>query len=179
MGHSGGGQLVQRYALVSKFEPREGIKLRFVVSAPSSYAYPSAERFNRRTKRFAVPDSATLARCPRYNNWGYGLSAPYAYFSDVDPEMIAKRYAKRAVFYLCGSKDSNPNAEALGKSCGAMLQGRHRLERMRIFAAYLEDKYGKSIQHRHQFAIVRGVGHFGRGTMTSPAGLKALFYPIR
>ena len=41
VGHSGGGQFVQRYAMVGKFEPAGEIKCRYVVSAPSSYAYPS------------------------------------------------------------------------------------------------------------------------------------------
>lgn len=41
-GHSGGGQLVQRYAIAGRIEPallREGIDVRYVVMNPSSYAY--------------------------------------------------------------------------------------------------------------------------------------------
>jgi hypothetical protein len=177
-GHSGGGQLVQRYAMVGKFEPPEGIKCRYVLSAPSSYAYPSGERFNPRTKKIATPDAKTLAACPDYNKWGYGLESPYGYFSKSNTETLAKRYAERSVYYLCGAKDSDPNDDTIGKSCGAMLQGRHRLERMQFFEAYLSQKYGKSIAARHRFAVVPKVGHFGRGTMTSESGLKFLFSPI-
>jgi hypothetical protein len=179
VGHSGGGQFVQRYAMVGKFEPPEGLKCRFVVSAPSSYAYPSGERFDPKTRRFKIPEGDVLSACPDYNNWGYGLESPYAYFSDADTEALAKRYAERFVFYLCGANDNNPNDDTLGKSCGAMMQGRHRLERMQVFAGYLRDKYGASINRRQSFAVVPGVGHHGRGTMTSPSGLKFLFAPIR
>jgi pimeloyl-ACP methyl ester carboxylesterase len=179
VGHSGGGQLVQRYAMVGRFEPGPGATLRFVVSAPSSYAYPSAERFNLRSQSFVVPSDSVIASCPKYNDWGYGLGAPYGYFADVRTELIAQRYARRNVFYLCGSKDTDPNDASLGKSCGAMMQGRYRLERMQVFAAFLDMKYGKSIKNTHKFAVVRGMGHYGKGTMTSGQGLVALFSEIR
>jgi hypothetical protein len=177
-GHSAGGQFVQRYAMVGKFEPPTRIKLRYVVSAPSSYAYPSGERYNSRAKKFVVPDANTLSACPDYNKWGYGLDAPYAYFSDTRRDAIAERYAARAVFYLCGANDNDPNDDAIGKSCGAMLQGRHRLERMQVFAEYLRQEYGPKVKQRHHFAVVPKIGHFGRGTMTSASGLKFLFAPI-
>ncbi len=179
VGHSGGGQFVQRYAMIGKFEPPANVKIRYVVSAPSSYAYPSAERYDQRSNRFVVPDDAVVAQCPEYNDWGYGLGKPYAYFSDVDTKAIAERYQKRSVFYLCGSNDNDPNDDTIGRSRGAMMQGRHRLERMQVFAAYLENKYGRSIQRTHRFAVVPGVGHFGKGTMNSSQGLMALFAPIR
>ena len=179
VGHSGGGQFVQRYAMVGKFEPPSEVRCRYVVSAPSGYAYVCGERFDPRKKQFAIPDAAVLAACPEYNRWGHGLEEPYAYFADTDLQVINKRYAERFVFYLCGEKDNDPNDETLGRSCGAMLQGRHRLERMQWFAAYVRHKYGPAIARRHAFAVVPGVGHHGFGTMTSPAGLKFLFTPIR
>ena len=179
VGHSAGGQFVQRYAMVGKFEPAEHIKCRYVVSAPSSYAYPSGERFDPRSNRFVIPDANTLAACPDYNNWGYGLDSPYVYFSDVPADQIAKRYAERFVFYLCGGNDTDPNDDTIGKSSGAMMQGRHRLERMQVFTAYLSQKYGASIARHHSSAVVPGVGHHGFGTMTSASGLKFLFTPIR
>jgi hypothetical protein len=97
----------------------------------------------------------------------------------VAAEAIAKRYGERFVFYLCGANDTDPNDATMGKSCGAMMQGRHRLERMQVFAAYVQQKYGASINRRQSFAVVPGVGHHGRGTMTAPAGLKFLFTPLR
>jgi hypothetical protein len=179
VGHSGGGQFVQRYAMVGKFAPSKEVLCRYVVSAPSSYAYPSGERFDPKTNRFTTPEASTLSACPNYNQWGYGLEAPYAYFSDVASDLIAKRYAERNVMYLCGAQDADPNDDTIGKSCGAMLQGRHRLERMQVFAAYLQQKYGAAITRRHSFAVVPGIGHYGRGNMTSVSGLQFLFKPLR
>ncbi|EMI22711.1 putative secreted protein [Rhodopirellula maiorica SM1] len=179
VGHSAGGQFVQRYALVGKFKPADSITIRFVVSAPSSYAYTSAERYHTVRRQFVMPDADTAANCKDYNNWGYGLGAPYGYFADADLDAIAKDYANKNVFYLCGSKDADPNDGAIGKSCGAMMQGMHRLQRMQLYAAFLQFKYGKSVTKRHRFAVVPNMGHYGRGTMTSPAGLQALFSPIR
>jgi pimeloyl-ACP methyl ester carboxylesterase len=178
VGHSAGGQLVQRYAVVGRFEPPPGVRCRYVVSAPSSYAYVSAERFDRTSNQFRVPDGDVAAACPEYNRWGYGLDSPYAYFSDVGAETIARRYAERTVLYLCGERDTDPDDPSLGKTCAAMMQGQHRLDRMCTFAAYLRHKYGESIASRHVFAVVPGAGHSGRRTMTSEAGLRFLFSPV-
>jgi len=179
VGHSAGAQFVQRYAMVGKFKPADSVTVRYVVSAPSSYAYTSNERFNIEKKRFVVPDDTTTQQCPEYNNWGYGLNEPYGYFANDDLEAIAANYATKKVFYLCGNKDSDPNDKSIGKSCGAMMQGFHRLQRMQAFQAFLEFKYGRTVSRNHRFAVVPNVGHHGLGTMTSPAGLYALFAPIR
>ncbi len=178
VGHSAGGQFVQRYAMVGKFEPPTGMNCRFVVSAPSSYAYPSDERYDPRTRTFRVPDSNTLATCPDYDNWGYGLKEPYTYFAGVSPDEIGKRYSQRYVFYLCGARDNDPNDDTIGTSCGAQWQGSNRLERMQIYTSYLQFKYGKTVTRRHVAAVVPGVPHHGLGTMTSAAGLKFLFAPL-
>ena len=101
------------------------------------------------------------------------------YFAGVDRAKIAESYANKRVFYLCGQQDSNPNDASLGKSCGAMMQGAHRLQRMLAFQSFLEFKYGNAALRNHQFAVIPRVGHHGFGTMTSPAGLRAMFAPIR
>jgi len=79
VGHSAGGQFVQRYAMVGKYHS-EKVRFRYVVSAPSSYAYSSEERYSVTSRRFVVPDASTLEQCPSYNHWGYGLDEPYGYF---------------------------------------------------------------------------------------------------
>ncbi|MDA8019306.1 MAG: alpha/beta fold hydrolase [Thermoanaerobaculia bacterium] len=178
VGHSAGGQLVQRYAMVGKYQHDE-IQFRYVVSAPSSYAYPSPERYNVAKRTFVVPDATTIERCPRYDHWGYGLEEPYRYFADIDSQAIVESYSKKRVFYLVGEKDADHNDESLSKVCGAMLQGAHRLQRMLVFQSFLEFKYGKPISQFHKFEVVPKVGHYGFGTMTSPAGLRALFAPLR
>lgn len=65
-GHSGGGQVVQRFALTGHDHPTlrtEGIRLRYVVANPSSYAYFTAQR----------PVQFDTASCPGFNDWKYGL----------------------------------------------------------------------------------------------------------
>ncbi len=179
VGHSAGGQMVQRYALVGKFQPPEGVKIRYVVCAPSSYAYPTAERWVPGTKyRFAVPSGNQLESAPNYNNWGYGMKEPYTYFRGMDPKKVAQEYAKRRVFYICGEKDNDPNNRSLSKSNASMLQGKQRLERMTIFFQYLQHTYGPSITQTHAFAIAPRVGHSGKGNMTSSPGMRFLFAPL-
>jgi hypothetical protein len=176
VGHSAGGQLVQRYAMVGKFEPAGGIGIRFVVSAPSSFAYPTAERLVPNSAgQFAVPSPARLMACPDYNNWGYGLNKPFGYFKDANPRQIAQRYGQRQVYYLCGAKDSNADDGSTSTTCGAMMQGRHRRERTEVFYAYLLHTYGKEISQHQKMAITANVGHYGLGNMSSPAGLRFLF----
>jgi len=178
VGHSAGGQMVQRYAMVTKFTPPGELQTRFVVCAPSSYAYLTDLRWNREAQQFRVPETAKVANCQRWNEWGYGLDSPYQYFAHLDPESTKASYAQRHLFYLCGGNDNDPNHSSLGKSCEAMLQGAQRLERMQIFAAYLRYTYGDSIAGRHRFGVVEGVGHSGRRNMNSAEGLRAMFGPL-
>lgn len=176
VGHSAGGQLVQRYALVGKFEPPRGINCRFVICAPSSFAYPTAERLVPGSRdRFAKPSDKAVSANPRYNEWGYGLDKPYGYFRGFDREATVKRYGRRRVYYLCGERDNNANDRSISKNGSAMMQGRNRRERMETFHKYVLHTYGTDVARRHKMAITPGVGHYGRGNMTSKAGLRFLF----
>jgi pimeloyl-ACP methyl ester carboxylesterase len=68
-GHSGGGQVVERYAVVGRGEAvlaAEGIHVRYVVANPSSYVYFSKDR--------PRPGGGTgpfegAAACPAFNEW--------------------------------------------------------------------------------------------------------------
>ena len=77
-GHSGGGQVVQRYAIAGKGEvalTKNGIGVRYVIANPSSYAYFTAER----------PEPSIAASCPRYNNWKYGMEQRPPYLAALTP----------------------------------------------------------------------------------------------
>lgn len=178
VGHSAGGQFVQRYALAGKFEPPKSINIRFVVCAPSSFAYVTNERLVPGTEdRFAVPANNVIATCGGYDNWGYGLSKPYAYFRNSNLADLKKRFGQRNVYYLCGERDTNADDGTTSKTCAAMMQGEHRRERMEVFHKYLQHVYGQRVTARHKLAITPGVGHSGYGNMTSAAGVKFLFAP--
>jgi pimeloyl-ACP methyl ester carboxylesterase len=165
-GHSGGGQVVQRYAIATKGEAAlqaNAIAIRYVVANPSSYAYFSAER----------PAPQIAASCPGYNNWKYGMEARPPYLASASPAELEQRYVARQVIYLLGTRDTNPNHPALDKSCMAEAQGPYRYARGHAYAAAMAARDGGTPNHR--LWDVPDVGHDGDGMLTSPCGLAALF----
>ena len=164
-GHSGGGQVVQRFALIGHDHPtlqREGISLRFVVANPSSYAYFSPQR----------PVRFDAASCPGFDNWKYGLQQLPDYARGQSAEQLEQAYVSRTVTYLLGQQDTDPNHPALDKSCEAEAQGAYRLIRGHNYFDYLKQRHP---QLSHRLVEVPGVGHNGDGMLTSPEGQKALF----
>lgn len=134
IGHSAGGQLMQRYAVLNNSEEslrKAGIRVRYVVSSPSSYLYLDA---NRPEGEDFKPANGVL--CPGYNNFRYGLANMVPYGQGLDGEQLFKRYAARQVLYLVGAEDNDPAYESLDKSCGAATQGADRLDRHRNFMRY-------------------------------------------
>ena len=105
-GHSGGGQLVQRYAIAGRGESalnKAGIHVRYVVSNPSSYAYFSPERPT--GDGFATFDAAA---CPSYDRWKYGMTGLPTYLAGEDPAALEAAYAARDVVYLLGQAMTTP-----------------------------------------------------------------------
>ncbi|MEO3727722.1 alpha/beta hydrolase [Pseudomonas syringae] len=165
-GHSGGAQVVQRYALLAQEQPAlktEGIRLRYVVANPSSYAYFNEQR----------PVAFDHAKCPGFNRWKYGLVDPPIYSGGQTPAQLEGRYVKREVIYLLGQQDTDPQHPALDKSCAAKAQGAYRLERGKLFFGYLLRRHPEGVNQR--LIEVPGVGHNGDGMLTSPEGQKAIF----
>ncbi|HXW25100.1 MAG TPA: alpha/beta hydrolase [Xanthobacteraceae bacterium] len=165
-GHSGGGQVAQRYAIAAKGEAaltREGIAVRYVVANPSSYAYFGSER----------PEPAIAASCPGYNKWKYGMEARPSYLAAATPRELEERYVGRQVIYLLGALDTDPDHPALDKSCMAQAQGPYRYARGRAYAQTMAARDGGT--PNHQTWDVPGIGHDGDKMLTSPCGLAALF----
>lgn len=165
-GHSGGGQVAQRYAIAGKGEAmlsRQHIDIRYVVANPSSYAYFSSER----------PVPAIAASCPGYNNWKYGMDERPPYLADATPAALEQRYVERDVTYLLGTLDTNPEHPALDKSCMAKAQGPYRYARGHAYAeAMAKRNHGTP---NHWVWDVAGVGHDSDKMLTSKCGLAALF----
>ncbi|MBI6612769.1 alpha/beta hydrolase [Pseudomonas simiae] len=164
-GHSGGGQVVQRFALTGHDHPTlrtEGIRLRYVVANPSSYAYFTAQR----------PVQFDTASCPGFNDWKYGLQHLPAYAKGQSAEQLEQAYVSRNITYLLGQQDTDPNHPALDKSCAAETQGAYRLIRGHNYFDYLKQGHP---QLSHTLVEVPGVGHNGDGMFTSPEGQKVLF----
>ena len=167
-GHSGGAQVVQRYAIAGKAADgltAAGVAVRYVVANPSSYAYFDATR--------PVPPLATS--CPRFDNWKYGMANRPPYLAEPPPQVLEARYVARDVTYLVGELDTNPAHPALDRSCMAEAEGATRFERAHNYYAALRARDGEQLRHR--LIDVPGVGHDGDAMFTSPAGLAALFGP--
>jgi hypothetical protein len=163
-GHSGGGQVVQRYAVVGKGEAAltaEGVHVRYLVANPSSYVYFSKDR----------PVADAGASCPGFDRWKYGFEALPPYI-DGTAAALESRYVGRDVVYLLGGNDIDPNHPALDKSCEAEAEGPFRLARGHAYFAYLLARHPGLKQELHE---VPGVGHEGAKMLGSACGLAALF----
>ncbi len=108
-GHSGGGQVVQRYAVAAHETQAladEGIDVRYVVSSPSSYAYFDKER----PDASGAPAPFDAARCPGFDAWKYGMDNRPAYVADRTPAQLEAAYVKRRIDYLVGGDDDDPRS---------------------------------------------------------------------
>jgi pimeloyl-ACP methyl ester carboxylesterase len=165
-GHSGGAQVVQRYAVLGHGETyakTAGIHIRYVVANPSSYAWFGAER----------PEPAIAAACPGYNQWKYGTNGLPPYAAGQPITALEQQYAARGVIYLLGTRDTNPNHPALDKTCMAEAQGPSRYARRHAYYAALRQLFGPALHQ--QIYDVPGVGHNGDRMFTSACGLSAVF----
>ncbi len=176
IGHSAGGQLMQRYAVLGEGDgrlARQGIAVRYVISSPSSYLYLDGDRMQAGN---IGPVSA--ADCPDYNRYRYGPEAapPYLARQHLGVEQLVRRYAARNVIFMVGERDDNPEHRVLDRSCAAALQGPNRLERQRNYLryeAYLSQKWSVVIHHPQ--ITVAGVGHNAARLLTRDSVARRLF----
>jgi pimeloyl-ACP methyl ester carboxylesterase len=165
-GHSGGGQLLHRYAIFGRAEAtlrRQGINVRYVVANPSSYAYFDAQR----------PEPSIVASCPGYDKWKYGMDARPPYVAGGTPREAEHRYVSRQVIYLIGTLDTDPNHPELDKTCMAEAEGPTRYARGHTYFQTMAARDNGTPNHR--LWDVPGVGHDGPKMFNSPCGLAALF----
>lgn len=177
-GHSAGGQFVNRFAAGSLVEEtlintttRQPISVRYIVSNPSSYVY-LCERRPDADGGFSVPDNND---CDRYDRYRYGLSdGVNAYMNRAGVDRIRANMTTRDIVFLKGADDNDPDARFLDKSCPAMAQGAHRLERGLAYHRYLSELYGA----RHELIVVPGVGHSASRMFGSEQGRSAIFHTL-
>jgi pimeloyl-ACP methyl ester carboxylesterase len=165
-GHSGGAQLVQRYAIAAKGDAaltQAGIAVRYVVADPSSYAWFGQDR----------PEPSIAASCPGFDNWRYGMEKRPLYFAGSTTAALEQAYLARRVIYLLGTLDNDPNHKALDKTCMAEAQGPNRYARGHAYASAMQARDNGT--PNHSVWDVPGVAHRGGKMLTSPCGLKALF----
>jgi hypothetical protein len=173
-GHSAGGQLLQRYAVLNGTDARlrkAGIEVRYVIANPSSYLYFTDER-PRPGGGFAPYDRAS---CPTYDDYKYGFERMIPYGAALDPMQAYARYASREVVYLLGDRDVDPNHRALDKTCGGEAQGAYRLERGMNYLRYERRLADDRIALAHRAYVVHGVAHSQRRMFTSACAARELF----
>ncbi len=177
-GHSAGGQFANRYAAGSTAMDSlagEGIEVNFVVTNPSTFLYFNEDRWVREGGwLFMPPDAETIAECPDWNDYKYGLENLNMYMNQ-DLQVLRDRYFDARVVLFSGADDIQFNDQFLDKSCPALLQGQMRLQRMQVYSRYLNHFFGPDIFQRHRVSIVKGVGHNHRQMYLSPCGLHFLF----
>ncbi|WP_419730163.1 hypothetical protein [Lichenicola sp.] len=172
VGHSGGGQFVQRYAVLAHAAPA-GTRLRFVIANASSYAYFSPDRPAADGGFSPYPAGA----CPGFDRWKYGLQD-----LPIDPGAasaggLEARYVGREVTYLLGTRDTDPDLGALDKSCAAEAQGPDHVDRGRAYFRYLQLRHPSDL--RQQLHEVPGIGHDQAAMLTSAEALAAIYDPAR
>ncbi|MEO8501332.1 MAG: alpha/beta fold hydrolase [Vicinamibacteria bacterium] len=185
-GHSAGGQVVNRYEMTNQVHDSLGVSVTYVVSNPSSYAYPDAARPTiaawsltanppgyipetpSDTPAFRVPGEGRS--CTTYDQWPAGLNDRKGYSAKQTDEQIRRQLSSRPTIYLLGELDILPLGGFDG-SCPAMAQGPTRLARGQAFAKYANEKFGA----KHTVMIVPLCGHNARCIFTSDAALPLIF----
>jgi pimeloyl-ACP methyl ester carboxylesterase len=163
IGHSAGGQIVQRYAVVGKapqLDAGQRVAVHLVVANPSSYFYFDDYR--------PVPQ----AHCADFNHWRYGLIGAPRYVEGTARE-LERRYVHRHVTYLLGTADVNPNEDDLDRSCGGEAQGPYRFARGKYYIAYIARRHPDGTAQ--DFGFVPNVPHDNRRMFTSACGLAVVF----
>jgi pimeloyl-ACP methyl ester carboxylesterase len=186
VGHSAGGQVVNRYEMTNQVHDKLGIPVRYIVSNPSSYAYPDSVRPT--NAAYAVtaaapgyipevgPNAAAFRNfgdgrsCTTFDQWPYGYRNRTGYSAKQTDEQMKQQLVSRPTTYLLGQLDILPLGGFDG-SCGAMAQGPTRLARGQAFAKLVNEKMGA----HHDVVIVSLCGHNARCMYTSDAALPLLF----
>lgn len=117
VGHGGGGQLIQRYAMVAKDAP-SNVHIRYIHGDPSSCGYFTADRPQKMSSGVALP---TVSSCSLYNTWRYGLTN----FTGTAQGLLSaqqyfKQYISRDVISVVGYQDTQADGD---QYCMAKMQG--------------------------------------------------------
>ncbi len=177
VGHSAGGQFVNRYAAGNQMDKVGKVPMRYVVANPSSYLYFDSGRIVGE-KYVAYKDTPFLKTnlfeltCPSYNAYKYGLGHRNSYMKKIPSYYLKKQYESRKVTYLVGENDLDPFDDDLDKNCAAEIQGLNRKMRGENYIRYLNEKLPNN---RHKKLVVDNVGHSARMMFNSPEGIQTIF----
>lgn len=163
VGHSAGGQFVQRYVAggraLGKDAAKSHVKTKFIMANPSSYMYFDAQR------------PLDTKSCPEYNNYKYGLDERNEYMARASKQELRTQYASRRVTYLLGTADVNQDHD-IDSTCSAKVQGTNRLERGKEYYKAIKRTFPSA---PHDQVDVPGVGHDHDAMFDSVEGRTAIF----
>ncbi len=185
-GHSAGGQVVNRYAMANRLHESLGVPVTYLVSNPSSYAWPAADRPTQAAWSLTANPPGYIGEtsaeapafrplgegrgCTSYNEWPLGFRNRSGYAAALTDEQLRKQLADRPVTYLLGELDILPLGGFDG-SCGAMAQGPTRLARGQAYAKYVNERMGG----KHAVEVVPLCGHNNRCIFTDDRALRLIF----
>ena len=163
IGHSAGGQVVQRYAGANQVQQTlQHLDVKYVVSNPSSYTYLNPLRLHGN----ATADWRKPKGCRSYDRYRYGLVGGLnRYLAKTGASKFRKQFSSRKVVYFLGTEDILQD-DTLDKSCQAKLQGKNRYRRGYNMLRFMHQFYSK---HKHRLYEVE-VGHDGGQMLRSTTG---------
>lgn len=177
-GHSAGGQVTHRWALLSNSPAweQDSVDLVSVVANPRSFCYLDDRRMGE-DGTYGVPDRDDIAMCPGYNQWQWGLASggyvqcPYrdVALQQINATAMGQRYAGRKVVYLSGELDTIPTTDQCETS---VFQGYNRQSRAKNYVESLERHFGRKV---HQWHIIPGSPHDHSLMYQSDQGKAAIF----
>ena len=186
-GHSAGGQFVMRYQMANRVHDLLGVPITYIVSNPSSYAWPVSAR--PMPYDDAAPDNAKEAwnseevhtqfsynifdatSCADYDEWPYGLKNRIGgYTAKTSNDQLKKQLVSRPMIYLLSQVDVLPLG-GFDSSCAAMAQGPTRRSRGEAYVKYMNERLGA----KHGVQIISECGHNDRCVFTSDEVLPVIF----
>ena len=167
IGHSAGGQFVNRYAAGGAGCLNRAVEVRYVVMNPSSYLYVDARRKSALKRGF----DRGAPGCELYDEYKYGLEDLNSYMQRVGKARLRTRLFTRRTYYLAGTDDVRTGG-SLDTGCEANLQGPNRLIRFENYREYqrLFKEWTGAV-----FILVPGVGHDGSKMLASDSARRIMF----
>ncbi len=179
VGHSAGGQYTNRFAASNRVHDElvaRGIDVHYIVSNPSSYVYFCDHRLiDEETNSFGPVPRSQRESCPHFNRYTRGSDGLNTYMARVGLERLKRQYAERDVTYIMGADDNDPDGAYLDRTCGALLQGPHRLARAQTYHAYLAYRLGPEVHERHHLYVLDGVGHSAFTIFLSDLAVRTIY----
>lgn len=148
VGYSAGGQFVSRYVAVGKGVVRDGVEIRYVSMAASTYLNLNDD----------VP-------------WLYGLADRPRYCAGMTKQQMLANLASRKAFYACGELDSvNGSTD---RRAPAMLQGAGRIERLYHLQEHIH--LYPDWERMSTFHVIPGIAHNAVKAYKDPVFLNFVF----